>query len=99
MLLRRRLRSARKLRYGIVALVPCIALGAALVTRKTAHAEGATADKAELSERCAIRLSIALLGKSADREPARVGRSAGAVDGMSSRPSSPSATRASSTPS
>jgi hypothetical protein len=46
--------------------IPMIAGATALVNRNTAHAEGAETDKAELSERCAVRLSIALLGKSVD---------------------------------
>jgi hypothetical protein len=59
--------SCRVLRSAVVGIVvPLLAGGAALVTRRSAHAEGAEADRAELNERCAVRLSIALLGKSPD---------------------------------
>ena len=55
-----------RLRMSVVAvLAPLLAAGAALVTKKPAHAEGVEADKAEVNERCAVRLSIALTGKSA----------------------------------
>jgi hypothetical protein len=50
----------------IAALVPILAGGTALLTKKSAHAEDAEADKAEVRERCAVRLSIALLGQSPD---------------------------------
>jgi hypothetical protein len=58
----------RGLRITLLALAfPTLVGGAALVTSpRGAHAEGADADKAEANERCAIRLSIALEGKSAD---------------------------------
>lgn len=58
------LRSKRLL--PALALTPAIAMGAALFTGEGAHAEDASADKAEAAERCAARLSIALLGKSPD---------------------------------
>jgi len=59
--------SRRGLRISLVAmLVPALAGGAAMMSKKSAHAEGAEADKAEVSERCAVRLSIALQGKSPD---------------------------------
>jgi hypothetical protein len=55
------------LRISLLALsIPLIAAGVALVTGRGAHAEGGEADKAEANERCAIRLAIALEGKSAD---------------------------------
>lgn len=61
------LRSKLRIRLPLIAvLVPVIAAGAALATGPRAHAEGAEADKAEANERCAIRLSIALVGKSAE---------------------------------
>ncbi len=67
MLSKSRIPSRRALRISIAALlVPLLAGGTALLTRKSAHAEGAEADKAELSERCAIRIAIALTGKSPD---------------------------------
>lgn len=59
--------SRKSLRISLVALLaPVLAGGVALVTKKSAHAEGAEADKAEVNERCAIRMSIALAGKSPD---------------------------------
>jgi hypothetical protein len=39
---------------------------AALVGKRTARADDASEDKAEVSQRCAVRLAIALTGKSAD---------------------------------
>lgn len=60
----RRLRSPS--RIGLAALLPAAAIAAALGLGKGAHAEGGEQDKAESNERCATRLSIALLGKSAD---------------------------------
>lgn len=58
------LRKAARVTF-LAALVP---LGAAAIAAsgKGAHAEGSEADKAEQNERCGTRLSIALLGKSAD---------------------------------
>lgn len=53
-------------RIGLAALLPAIAVAAALAAGKGARAEGGEQDKAEANERCAIRLSIALVGKSAD---------------------------------
>ena len=58
--------SRRGVRISLVAiLAPLLAAGAALVGTR-AHAEDATEDKAEVNERCATRLAIALTGKSAD---------------------------------
>ena len=56
------------LRVTMLALaLPTLVGGAALLTGSHgAHAEGAAADKAEQSERCAIRIAISLQGKSAD---------------------------------
>ena len=58
----------RGLRITLLAIAfPAIASGIALLTSpKGARADGAEADKAEASERCAIRIAIALEGKSAD---------------------------------
>lgn len=58
----------RGLRISLVAgVAPLLAAGAALVGRTSAHAEeGAPGDKAEIAEKCAVRLSIALTGKSPD---------------------------------
>jgi hypothetical protein len=61
-------RARKGLRISAFALVvPLLAASFALVAKKEAHAEGAEADKAEVNERCAIRLSIALVGKSPDK--------------------------------
>jgi hypothetical protein len=51
---------------SVALLAVLVAASLALVTKRSAHAEGAEADKAEGNERCAVRLSIALLGKSPD---------------------------------
>lgn len=58
----RRLRTPS--RIGLAALVPAVAVAAALGFGRGAHAEGSEQDKAEANERCATRLSIAILGKS-----------------------------------
>lgn len=65
MLSESRLVSRRGMRISLVAiLAPLLAAGAALVDKRTAHAEDASGDQAEVNERCAVRLSIALTGKS-----------------------------------
>jgi hypothetical protein len=77
----------RTLRISLLALsFPAIVGAVALVTGRGAHAEGGAADKAELNERCAIRLSIALKGTSAD--PALLGSAdpQSAVDAMVATP-------------
>lgn len=58
----------RGARLSLVAVVaPLLAAGAALATRRTAHAdEATTADKSEVAEKCAVRLAISLTGKSAE---------------------------------
>lgn len=66
----------------IAALVPLLAGGAALLTKKSAHAEDAEADKAELRERCAVRLSMALLGQSPDATLLASQDPQSTVDGM-----------------
>jgi hypothetical protein len=71
---------------GLALAVPAIAAGVALFTGRGAHAEGAEADKAETSERCAIRLSIALQGKSADSSLLSSPDPQSAVDGMVGSP-------------
>jgi hypothetical protein len=84
-MLRSRVSSRRGLRISVVAaLIPLLAGGAALVASKptAAHAEGAEADKAEVNERCAVRLSIALQGKSADPAQLTAPDPQAAVDGM-----------------
>jgi hypothetical protein len=50
------------------AAVPVFVAAIAAATNRGARAEGSEADKAEQNERCAIRLSIALVGKSADAQ-------------------------------
>jgi hypothetical protein len=60
--------------------------GAALATKKTAHAEDATSDRAEASERCAVRLSMALLGDSPEPALTTSDDPQAAVDGMVQTP-------------
>ncbi len=78
----------RGLRITLLALaLPTIASGVALLTNaKGARADGAEADKAEASERCAIRIAIALQGKSADATLLANPDPQSAVDGMLSSP-------------
>lgn len=56
--------------------------GAALVTKRSAHAEDAAATKDEQRERCAVRLSMALLGESPDPALLSSPDPQGAVDAM-----------------
>ncbi len=70
----------------IAALAPLLAAGAAVVSKTTAHAEGAEGDQAEANERCAVRLSIALSGKSADASLLASNDPRAAVDGMLASP-------------
>ena len=79
-------RMTRKLRMSLLALVPVLAGVAALSTRNSAHAEDATADKKELSERCAVRLSMALVGDSPDATLASSPDPQSAVDAMVQSP-------------
>lgn len=72
----------RKLRISLIAIVPLLAGGAALVSKSTAHAEDATADKAERSERCAVRISMALLGDSPAPDLATSSDPQAAIDAM-----------------
>lgn len=67
-------------------LAPVLAAGAALSAGQRAHAEGAEADRAEANERCAVRLSIALVGKSADAALLGSPDPQSAVDGMVASP-------------
>ncbi|MCA9586207.1 MAG: hypothetical protein KC657_12700 [Myxococcales bacterium] len=60
-----RIGRARPLSVAAV-LIPALALAAGLAAGRGAHADDAPADRAERSERCAVRLSIALTGKSPD---------------------------------
>lgn len=64
-------RFQRPLRAGVritlaAAVVPLAVAALAAATGRGARAEGSDADKAEQNERCAVRLSIALVGKSPD---------------------------------
>ncbi len=77
----------RGLRTSLLALaLPVLAGGAALAVGRGAHAEGAEGDHAEANERCAIRLSIALTGKSADGALLASGSPQGSVDGLLGSP-------------
>jgi hypothetical protein len=79
--------ASTRLRISLIAaLAPLLAAGAALVTKTSAHAEGASADKAEVSERCAVRLSIALAGKSADASLLAAAEPQASVDSMLASP-------------
>ena len=55
-------------------------------TTRGAHAEDAAGDQAEQNERCAIRLSIALVGKSPDAQLMSSTSPQGAVDAMLASP-------------
>lgn len=73
-------------RIGLAALVPALAVAAALAFGKGAHAEGADDDRGEANERCAVRLSIALVGKSPDAALVASADPQGAVDAMVDSP-------------
>lgn len=72
----------RKLRISLIAVAPLIAGGAALMSRSTAHAEDAAEDKAEHNERCAVRISMALLGDSPAPDLATSSDPQAAIDAM-----------------
>jgi hypothetical protein len=76
------------LRITLLALaLPTIASGFALLTNpKGARADGADAEKAEASERCAIRIAIALQGKSADAALIANPDPQSTIDGMLASP-------------
>jgi len=81
----------RRLRITLLALaLPALAAVASLATKtpliRGAHAEGADADKTEVNERCAIRISIALQGKSADAALVANPDPQSAIDGMLASP-------------
>jgi hypothetical protein len=78
-------RSYRKLRAGL-ALIPAVGLAVALAKPHRAQAEGGDADKAEVNERCAIRLSIAVLGKSPSADLLSSSDPQSAVDAMVGTP-------------
>jgi hypothetical protein len=77
---------SHKVRITILALVPVLAGVAALSTRNSAHAEDAAADKKELNERCAVRLSMALVGDSPDATLASSADPQSNVDAMVQSP-------------
>ena len=83
-------RPARRkgLRISLLALAcPMLVGGVALVSNsRGAHAEGAEGDKAETNERCGIRISIALQGKSADAALLASADPQTAVDAMLASP-------------
>lgn len=70
----------------VAAAVPVLAAGLAAASGKGARADGSEADKAEQNERCAIRLSIALVGKSPDAALFASGNPQSAIDGMIESP-------------
>jgi hypothetical protein len=83
-----RLRTRSRIsRIALAAVVPALAIAAALgASSKGAHAADDGEDKAEANERCAIRLSIALVGKSADAAQLSSANPQGAVDAMVDSP-------------
>ncbi|MBX3226149.1 MAG: hypothetical protein KIT84_28750 [Labilithrix sp.] len=88
MLSESRLVARRGLRISLIAaLAPVLAAGAALVGKTSAHADEATqADKAETAEKCAVRLAIALTGKSPDAALLADGDPQSKVDAMVASP-------------
>jgi hypothetical protein len=77
---------SRKGLIPALALVPLVAMGIALATGRSSYAEGAGADRAEVFERCALRLSIALVGKSPDAALMTGSDPQSAVDAMLASP-------------
>lgn len=79
---------ARKLRNSVLAaLLPASIAGAGLIAgRSNAHAEDSAQDKAERNERCAVRLSMALLGQSPADALVASNDPQGAVDAMVQTP-------------
>ncbi len=75
-------------RRGVLTLLglalPCATLGALLATR--AHAEDATVDAKEVAERCAVRLAIALTGRSPDARLVAAADPQAGVDAMIGSP-------------
>jgi hypothetical protein len=77
----------RRRRLFLIAPILLAAVGAGIFSRQgSARAGDAEADKAEVNERCALRLSIALLGKSPDAAAMTVADPQAAVDGMLGTP-------------
>src|SRR5207247_1806464 len=84
-------RFQKPLRTGLritlmAAAVPLLAAAIAATTGKGARADGSEADKAEQNERCAVRLSIALVGKSTDTALFTSANPQSAVDAMLGTP-------------
>lgn len=77
-----------RMRRGWMMLAAPLALGGAalLAAGGPAHAEGSAEDKAAFSERCATRLSIAMLGKSPDAALVGSSNPQSKVDAMLSDP-------------
>jgi len=73
-------------RIGLAALVPAVVIASALLAAGKGHAEDGADDKAEANERCATRLSIALVGKSADSALLTNADPQSAVDAMVGTP-------------
>ncbi len=81
----RRLRIHSRIGAGL-ALAVLVAAGVGLGFNRRAQAEGSESDKAEANERCAIRLSIAVLGKSPAPELLSSPDPQSAVDAMVTTP-------------
>lgn len=73
-------------RLAWTALPVVAVLTAGAVAGRGAHAEDSAADKAEAKERCAVRLSIALVGKSAEAAQVSAADPQGSVDAMLASP-------------
>src|SRR5262245_20138216 len=85
-LLRLRIHS-RISRLALAAVVPALAIAAALgASSKGAHAADDAQDKAEANERCAVRLAIAIVGKSPAAAEMTSANPQGAVDAMVDSP-------------
>jgi hypothetical protein len=83
-----RLRSHSRIsRLALAAVVPALAIAAALgASSKGARAADDAQDKAEANERCAVRLAIALVGKSAEPAELSSQNPQGAVDRLVDSP-------------
>lgn len=69
-----------------LAAIPLLSGIVALASGRRAHAEDAEVDRAEASERCAVRLSIAIAGKSPDAALMGSADPQSAVDGLVASP-------------
>lgn len=84
-----RARAWRGLKRATFAALPLLSVGIALATSlvgKGAHAEGAEEDNAQVTERCAVRLAIALTGASPEKAVFESKDPQGAVDAMLASP-------------